>query len=568
MATQLNDWLSIDNISGTGNAEITLTASSYEELVDRTTSLKIQGISANAILNVRQNAFVPQITITPSVLNMDSIGGSETITITSNVYLELVSDVDWITISNKYPTSGTTNITITAEINGGDIRLGIIRVLTFVGDNEIAQITITQKAFDGTDYVSLVYETTEENEILRLTRGNVTGTTYLSLTNYIDAIIIDGVVQTVDKDKFTIPQAGEHQVYLSFIDKTLNWVSTYPTFYENTKLKRVTIPSDYIIRKGTRNYGLFMGCTKLEYADLNGVMVDYDNQSHSPFADCENLKYVRNYRLYDDDEITNNICSDCPKLEEFTIYNDVVPRIIGSDAFNGCELLSNDFILRYIHKKGTGLYNSSINTRAFAGCSLINGENGTIDFSGWASIGGGAFEGCSLIKEVYVNANGVYGTPAFGSSGGFNNAFYQIGDILHIMDDGSFNLTNTTFKKVICHKLLNNISTSWFGDEKLYDSDIYPLVEEIEFLSEEQQDMRYEVESGVDWSSGKFAYLPNLKKLIFHSTLPPIVNYNTLENTAYNGTLIYPEGADYSQLLSTNEYYLGYYGWTVETATS
>ena len=62
MATQLNDWLSIDKISGTGNAEITLTASSYEELVDRTTSLKIQGISKNAILTVRQNAFVPPST--------------------------------------------------------------------------------------------------------------------------------------------------------------------------------------------------------------------------------------------------------------------------------------------------------------------------------------------------------------------------------------------------------------------------------------------------------------------------------------------------------------------------
>ena len=58
MATQLNNWLSIDKTSGTGNAEITLTASSYEELVDRTTSLKIQGISKNAILTVRQNAFV------------------------------------------------------------------------------------------------------------------------------------------------------------------------------------------------------------------------------------------------------------------------------------------------------------------------------------------------------------------------------------------------------------------------------------------------------------------------------------------------------------------------------
>ena len=59
MATQLNDWLSIDKISGTGNAEITLTASSYQELVDRTATIKVQGIGTNAILTVRQNAYNP-----------------------------------------------------------------------------------------------------------------------------------------------------------------------------------------------------------------------------------------------------------------------------------------------------------------------------------------------------------------------------------------------------------------------------------------------------------------------------------------------------------------------------
>ena len=59
MATQLNNWLSIDKVSGTGNAQITLTASSYTELVDRAASLKIQAQSTNAILNVRQKAFSP-----------------------------------------------------------------------------------------------------------------------------------------------------------------------------------------------------------------------------------------------------------------------------------------------------------------------------------------------------------------------------------------------------------------------------------------------------------------------------------------------------------------------------
>ena len=58
MATQLNDWLSIDKTSGTGDATITLTASSYEELADRTANIKVQGIGTNAILTVRQKAFI------------------------------------------------------------------------------------------------------------------------------------------------------------------------------------------------------------------------------------------------------------------------------------------------------------------------------------------------------------------------------------------------------------------------------------------------------------------------------------------------------------------------------
>ena len=59
MATQLNNWLTIDKVSGTGDATITLTASSYEELADRTATIKVQGIGTNAILTVRQNAYSP-----------------------------------------------------------------------------------------------------------------------------------------------------------------------------------------------------------------------------------------------------------------------------------------------------------------------------------------------------------------------------------------------------------------------------------------------------------------------------------------------------------------------------
>ena len=116
MATQLNDWLSIDKVSGTGNAEITLTASSYSELVDRAASLKIQAQSTNAILNVRQNALVPSATLDSYEITAYR-EGTYTNGITSNVPWTAVVNGDWITIDKTQGESGYTSLSITLDAN-------------------------------------------------------------------------------------------------------------------------------------------------------------------------------------------------------------------------------------------------------------------------------------------------------------------------------------------------------------------------------------------------------------------------------------------------------------------
>ena len=114
MATQLNDWLSIDKISGTGNAQITLTASSYSELVDRATSIKIQAQSTNAILNVRQTALVPSATL--DSYEITAYGeGTYTNGITSNVPWTAVVNDNWITIDKTQGESGYTPLSITVD---------------------------------------------------------------------------------------------------------------------------------------------------------------------------------------------------------------------------------------------------------------------------------------------------------------------------------------------------------------------------------------------------------------------------------------------------------------------
>ena len=143
MATQLNNWLSIDKTSGTGNAEITLTASSYEELVDRTTSLKVQGISANAILNVRQNALVPAITLSTSRIEGSFESATYNVVVTSNVDWTLESDSNWYTLSQNSGTKGNTTLTITmGENEGTDYKEGTVSFL--FRDMVLATLSIVQ----------------------------------------------------------------------------------------------------------------------------------------------------------------------------------------------------------------------------------------------------------------------------------------------------------------------------------------------------------------------------------------------------------------------------------------
>jgi hypothetical protein len=71
--------------------------------------------------------------------------------------------------------------------------------------------------------------------------------------------------------------------------------------------------------------------------------------------------------------------------------------------------------------------------------------------------------------------------------------------------------------------------------------------------------------SGVTYIDDSFvSYASNLKSITCKATTAPLVSSNFARNIASNGVLYYPCGSDYSQWLSTDGYYLGYYGWTYE----
>lgn len=205
MATQLNSWLSIDKISGTGNAEITLTASSYEELVERTTSLKIQGISTNAILTVRQEALVPIITLSTYSVEGNYDGASFSVTVTSNVsWSATVGEGDWFSVNRISGNKGTTSVVVTMTPNVSDsYKTSYINFM--FGDTVLATLTIGQKQkLPLPKAANRIYYTTTDGNPLSLNPQYITDKKYLGSGKEGDAYYLeyDGEITSLVQGAF------------------------------------------------------------------------------------------------------------------------------------------------------------------------------------------------------------------------------------------------------------------------------------------------------------------------------------------------------------------------------
>ena len=322
MATQLNNWLSIDKTSGTGNAEITLTASSYSELVDRTTSLKIQGISANAILNVRQNALVPAITLSTSRIEGSFESATYNVVVTSNVDWTLESDSNWYTISQNSGTKGNTTLIITMGENEGTVyKEGTVSFL--FGDMVLATLSIVQgiwkplpKADNRIYYTGSISSTAEIH--------NGTNAEFVGFGTTEDGV--------------------------NYIEYDRPITQIMGTFMEGMGIKRVSLPSTllYIYNSDVQNSSLIYGSQAFHTDTLQEV--DFGG----------NELYIGNYAFFSEN------------LRKFNLPKTV--RVLGRCSFGG-KYPTQNF--------GTDTLNIGANMEliaagAFAGMGKIN----TINFYG------------------------------------------------------------------------------------------------------------------------------------------------------------------------------------------
>ena len=213
---------------------------------------------------------------------------------------------------------------------------------------------------------------------------------------------------------------------------------------------------------------------------------------------------------------------------EFVLFT----TVLGGSSFEDCVGLVSVVIDDNVTK---------INDRAFNRCSNL--ESVTIG-SGVTVIESNVFKSCSKLTNVIIPEN----VTTIGEY-----AFYDCSNLESVtIGSGVKEIGNAAFRD--CSKLTNviipegvtTIGEYAFGESRGITSVTLPSTL---------------TSIGAD----AFRYCESLATIISYAQTAPTITNTTFQYVANNGTLIHPEGADYSQWLSTNSYYLGYYGWNSAT---
>lgn len=305
---QLNDWLSIDKTSGTGNAEITLSASSYEELVERSATIKVQGISTNAILTVKQNV-QPYLVLDESYISLGSLSNVYTNGITSNVSWVAVVEKDWITLDTMSGGVGYTsfNISVTQTTVA---RSG--KVFFKKGDDTLAVLTIKQEYDKNKDLFWIDFEESG-GKVLMSNGSNVTRSDlWFSKDGESWTQIPKGEV-TIEMGESCVLYIKNNTRYLS--DNLANNLHTTIKFSQNAKvggnMKALTDMyrtccnslfegNEYLVDaselmlpwtdlSGECYYEMFKDCTSLRYAPSLKIDSAAQNSLYGMFSGCTSL---------------------------------------------------------------------------------------------------------------------------------------------------------------------------------------------------------------------------------------------------------------------------------------
>lgn len=365
---KLNDWLSINTTSGTGNGYITLTASQSTEPTERSTSLSVKTQSKEVIMTVKQNAFVNSFKAYTNLISSEWEGGTKTTNIITNTTWKAITP-DWITVSGSG--SGLVSISITFSPNIlEEPRTGVIRFLN-PSDVEIGTIAVAQSSHIEVNNV-IYYTSTDGYRVSPYSSAGIITHTY---NDGVGAIYYGEELTTIPNNLFR----------------------------SRTTLQSVSVPPSVT----TVDNAAFFSCSNLVSCDMPSITTINEDAFHhcSSITDegiasifKEGLISIGDYAFYGCNSILkltlpNSLTSlgvyafqSCQKLKELSIGSGLT--VIDRYTFSSCVSLTNVVIPDNI---------THINESAFDGCTSM----GSLTLgSGMYYYGKNAFRNCGLSYVV------------------------------------------------------------------------------------------------------------------------------------------------------------------------
>lgn len=191
------NWINLSQSAGTsGTTVVTITASSYEELTARTSSLRVSTVNTHLYedVNILQNPRERiEVSVNPSAITAEMSGGTFTIDITCNGDWEITSFPSGWTISQSAGT-GNGQITITIPANNG---LAIDEEIVIVGKyNGTIDSTITipvhQKGIELEVSPTSLLDITDEGAVYTFSVSSNTEWTITSYPNWVSFDSLSG----------------------------------------------------------------------------------------------------------------------------------------------------------------------------------------------------------------------------------------------------------------------------------------------------------------------------------------------------------------------------------------
>ena len=382
----INDWLSIDKASGTGNAYITLTASSSNELQERIASLSIKTRSKEVFLNVKQLAFNNYFVLGKNLISPLWEGGSYSNYVLSNISWTYTSS-DWISLSVTSGSVGRTEFNVIAQPNTSEnTRIGFVNI---VASNGVIMGTIKVAQASHNEVNNIIFYTSTNGS--KITPYSSTG---VVANEYVDGVgalyyanTITEVPQNLFRNKDTLASVS--------VPETVTTIKN-GAFYDCDKLVSYDFPDALI----TIEADAFRYCDSLVIFDFPYVETIGDYA----FNECPFETVI----LSDTLKTTGKgVFQTCTKLKTIQIGSGLTS--IAESLCNGCTSLETINIPTTIKR---------IEQNAFLNCTAIETLNlhGGIEYIGYRAFYGNKIKSITLGERTSVLESGTevfYASTAF-----------------------------------------------------------------------------------------------------------------------------------------------------------